>query len=959
MEKTRELFIVSHTHWDREWYRSFQQYRLQLLSVIDRLLELMAREPRFKHFILDGQTVMLEDYLALRPERTDTVRGLVRAGRLDIGPWYVQPDEFLVSGEALIRNLLFGEQTGAPLDGVVKVGWLPDTFGHVAQLPQILRNFGIKSLIFSRGLGDPVLSCPSAFWWRAPNGASVLALHQVGGYWNAGNLGHSCFWGDTHGDAPDPDRALQTIRDLLPALDPNGSLPALALWNGADHTPPQSELPRIIAYLNTHLGGYRVKHSSVQDYVSALSSGTTTLPTIQGELRGSRYQALPTAVLSTRVYLKKANHRAQRLLECYAEPLSALASALGSAYPAAELREAWRLLLHNHAHDSICGCGIDPVHREMTSRFDQVEQIGQGLVDRSVDAVADRVDTASCAPGQTPLLEFNCLARPRSEVTQVTVRLPELSKAFSVIDSEGREGVTQIVASRRETYDWIPGRTSAGQVAEMFGLWREYLSEMHRVDIRRHEWLRTGDQVELRLLVGDRRVRSDLAVEKLMEQAKQLPAETPVRLTVTSQAVDLVFQASVPALGYAVCRVEARADPGETPPSLARGERAIENEHLRVLVESDGSLTVRHKATSREFRGLHRFEDAGDAGDTYDFCPALRLGGPMLLSSAPAVALIEDGPLQAAMQIQCNFDVPEALAADRQTRSTRRVALPVTSIIRLRAGSPIVEITTTLENQARDHRLRLRFPTGISSEFVHADGHMAIVSRSVALPPGIDWAQPPTGLKHHRNWFSVDDDASGLAILSEGLHEHEALEEEGVTLALTLLRSVGWLSRGDLGNRTGHAGPALPTPDAQCLNSHCFRYGILPYPGRASRTYLPQLAAAFDVPLFGGPMPVHQGTLPPRQGFVSLEPDELVLSAIKKSETGDRLVVRFYNVSGSRVRGHIRFGFALAQVWQATAGEQPLRQMDLEAGGTGIEMQAEGNEIVTLLVCPGRPLSNA
>ena len=262
----------------------------------------------------------------------------------------------------------------------------------------------------------------------------MLALHQVGGYWNAGNLGHPCFWGDTEGGAPNFECALQSIRDLLPELDPDGILSALAVWNGADHTPPQNDLPRIIEYLDVHLGSHRVRHGSIEDYISALSSETPSLSTVHGELRGSRYQSLPTSTLSTRVYLKQANHRAERLLQSYAEPLSALEWMLGGVYPAAELREAWRLLLQNHAHDSICGCGIDPVHREMTLRFEQVEQIGQGLVDRSVDALADRIDTTWCKSGLTPVLVFNPLPRPGTAVAQSTLRVPEYSKAFRVTD---------------------------------------------------------------------------------------------------------------------------------------------------------------------------------------------------------------------------------------------------------------------------------------------------------------------------------------------------------------------------------------------------------------------------------------------------------------------------------------------------------------------------------------------
>ena len=156
----------------------------------------------------------------------------------------------------------------------------------------------------------------------------------------------------------------------------------------------------------------------------------------------------------------------------------------------------------------------------------------------------------------------------------------------------------------------------------------------------------------------------------------------------------------------------------------------IENEYLQVEVEQDGSMSVRHKATGREYRGLNQFEDAGDTGDTYDFCPLPSTDGSTMLCCKPEVALIEHGPLQAALRIQWEFEIPGELTADRKARSTRRVVLPVTSIIRLRVGSPYVEISTSLKNQASDHRPPVNFPTGISSQLIHAGGHMATVPRS-------------------------------------------------------------------------------------------------------------------------------------------------------------------------------------------------------------------------------------
>ncbi len=188
MPKT-PVIVASHTHWDRAWYLPFQQFRHMLVSLIDHLLETLRTKKDFKVFNLDGQAVVLEDYLAIRPEKRDELGGHIRSGRITAGPWYVLPDEYLVSGESLIRNLMIGQavvrQFGKPMDA----GYIPDPFGHISQLPQILRGCGLDSIIFTRGLPRAWRKLGSAFRWYAPDGKSfVTALPQVEGYCSGGSL---------------------------------------------------------------------------------------------------------------------------------------------------------------------------------------------------------------------------------------------------------------------------------------------------------------------------------------------------------------------------------------------------------------------------------------------------------------------------------------------------------------------------------------------------------------------------------------------------------------------------------------------------------------------------------------------------------------------------------------------------------------------------------------------------
>ncbi|MBV9278855.1 MAG: hypothetical protein JOZ41_02125 [Chloroflexi bacterium] len=168
--------LVAHTHWDRAWYLPFQHFRIRLVRLIDRLLEILETDPDFRCFMLDGQMIVIEDYLEVRPERRGDIERLVRAGRLQVGPWYVLPDEFLVSPESLIRNLELGMRQADDFGGAMRVGYEPDAFGHIAQLPQIFAGFGIDNVVFWRGLGDEARELGSEFWWRAPDGTRALAI---------------------------------------------------------------------------------------------------------------------------------------------------------------------------------------------------------------------------------------------------------------------------------------------------------------------------------------------------------------------------------------------------------------------------------------------------------------------------------------------------------------------------------------------------------------------------------------------------------------------------------------------------------------------------------------------------------------------------------------------------------------------------------------------------------------
>src|SRR5947209_14388200 len=388
MAQQLNIIIVPHTHWDREWYQTFQQFRFRLVHAIDTLLDILDRDPGFTHFLLDGQTIVLDDYLEVRPEQEERLKKYTRSGRIQVGPWYLQPDEFLVSGESLVRNLQIGLRQASEFGEPMHIGYVPDTFGHIAQLPQVLQGFGIDNAIFWRGVGAEAEK--SEFYWAAPDGTKVLVIHLADalGYSNARQM------------PLNTEDFVTRVELLASALLPKATTNTLLFMNGSDHLEPQNGLPEVIAVANKLLAhlepeqeqllvryGHREQNRDANQYDSIhIQIGTlpqyvnsirqhisdphaAPLQTLSGDMRSSQFSHLLPSILSTRMWIKQQNALTEHLLEHAVEPLTAWAWKLGAPYPTGLVKLAWKYLLQNQPHDSICGCSIDQVHRENSVRL--------------------------------------------------------------------------------------------------------------------------------------------------------------------------------------------------------------------------------------------------------------------------------------------------------------------------------------------------------------------------------------------------------------------------------------------------------------------------------------------------------------------------------------------------------------------------------------------------------------
>ncbi|MDO8588726.1 MAG: glycoside hydrolase family 38 C-terminal domain-containing protein [Armatimonadota bacterium] len=875
MEKKYTMVLVSHTHWDREWYLPFQEFRIKLVRLTDKLLKILDTDPDFRTFVFDGQTVVLEDYLEIRPHERNHIAQLVRSGRLKVGPWYILPDEWLVSGEATVRNLLLGhliaEQFGQPM----KAGYVPDPFGHISQMPQILRGFGIEDFYFSRGRGLEEEEMTCEFWWEAPDGTRVMAVTQGSGYCSASSLGLTR---DPDGSArTDLDLAVEQIAAQRDKLAPLSASTVILLNNGCDHLEAQPEIPEIIRRANEKLEDAVVIHGSFEDVGRLIKEQKPDLPTYRGELRSGRYCGLLPGILSTRMYIKQANERTQTLLEKWTEPFCALANIYGSDYDSAMVRMAWRLCLQNHPHDSICGCSVDQVHKEMMPRFDQSQQIGNTLAREGLQHLASRVNTVLEMPEQaTPVVVFNAHGWDVNEA--VTVRMSGLLE---------------------------PGKAAGEFVV------RDSRGVIVPCQVTNIE-------------------RTELSYHKLWRDC------------------DLVFNAGkVPALGYksfSIERVDHRhvgGQPALRPAGLVASENSLENEHVKISVRPNGSFDLLDKTTDNLFEGLNLFEDTEDAGDEYDYSPA-RLSRRITSSGGSGtVEIVESGPVCATIRVHTQLELPAGLSQDRSARSCESISCPVTVSITVRRGLPRVDITTEFANNAKDHRLRAWFPVGVAAKVSQAEGQFCVVERSIDMPSSDPtWNQKPQPEQPQQSFVNVQANGRGLTVINQGLPECEVMRSSDAVIALTLLRCCAWLSTGDLLTRDGGAGPEIKTPDAQCLGSHTFRYAVYAHGGDWKDGQVWRQAHQHNVPLRAVLTGVHPGVLPTEKSFISIEPKNLVVSALKKADRDDSIILRLYNTTDESVTASVRLGFAVKSASLANMNEEPAEELSVDNGLLSFDMPA-------------------
>ena len=926
-----KVHVVPHTHWDREWRYPIWTNRSLLADFMDNLLRVLKEQPTYSQFLLDGQSVIIEDYLEIRPERRAEVEKYIKEGRITCGPWYTLPDLYPLDGECLVRNLLKGYRVAEQFGKVMKIAYTSFGWGQTAQLPQIYAGFGIDFCVTAKRLSDE--RCPEAeFMWESPDGTRILtsklghegrsqffvtvvipAKYNIKNdkdfhidWRDSGMVYHKANAGEDNVDyfrfGEDekfyPETIKENIESCIKGTD-NTVVPEVRFFPaGCDFSGCIEELYRIIDKANAEFEDYDFEHSTIEDYIKDFTGklDESKLRTVKGELRDGPSAATSGNALSTRLYIKQANKKAQNLLIYKAEPVNSAVAMLGGGYEKDFLGKAWEYLLKSHAHDSINGVTQDKTARDVMFRIEQATELADNAFERGISKLISKADLGGYTDDDVLLFACNPLPFPVSEVLEVAVDIPKEEDAwdFTVTDEEGRECAVQ----------WISKESG--------------IRILHDLNSR------------------------------------------PWPLHVDTHTV-YIESGVIPAGGFKVYKAETkrtfersficgptyqRTTSGD---EIAQANDMLENEYLKVTVNSNGTFDLTDKETGRVYKDLHCFEDTGEVGDYWINLPPFNNRTYVTTASNASVWCENNGPLSATVGIKHKMELPKS--GDRPgcffgsgtKRSDETDILEITSYITLQKGSRRLDVKVEIDNNIKDHRLRVLYPTGLSADYSCAAGHYGVDKRPVmSKKSGKEYWQDMQTLPQ-QTFVDVTNGKEGLAFVNNSLTEYELSDDGRATLALTLLRCVK--------NRICTERRAIndfPEQEGgQCLGKRTAAYAIYPHKGDWEEGGVYRQAQEFNAGVTVMQTAAHKrGSIKPGSSLYSIDNEKLVMSAFKKCEDRDSLILRFFNPTDTEQTAVISFAGDIKAAYLCNLNEE--RISDIAADKNSIKTTAQKGKIVTV-----------
>lgn len=834
-----------------------------LVRLIDKVIFLLE-SGKYPYYMLDGQTIMLQDYNEIRPQNYNRLVSLIKQKKLIAGPWYVVPDTLIVSGESLIKNLEIGSEILKEYQGEQSIAYTPDSFGMASQMPQIFNLFGFKGAMFTRGYRSDNQSSRCELIWESPDGSQIPTVFD---YYNLGIcLTVPTIWNNFDRTISTKDQVVQASKDILNILNEKTESNNLLLIVGIDHFEPRREFADFIEYLNEQHYDYEFIHSTLKDYFTEMINdlnGNYNL--ISGEQRGPYKEHFVLGnTLSSRMDLKILNRRAENQLTYLSQQLYAV-NPQTDGYIDVDTGDinkyAWKCLIQNHAHDSICTCSSDETLKDVQSRFKHSLELSREVVKLECKRLGESISgvISNCA-----IVVYNPLAFNRTALIDCNMLIPFDISNMVIADQFGNplEDATIEIEFQK------------------------------RIDI---ESMKANEYDE---------VRMDTTRDFIDGITKEYDVYSGVKVCFIAE--------NVPPMGYnTYYLVEKETNAKEN--NFSNDNYFLENSFLRVDVNEDGTINVLNKQNGKRITNTHYFEEMADEGDTYTFSPLEN--DPCMTTKGKKANSIKynSNSNYSELIIEHTLIIPKNI--DERINKTFNVAeVRIISKLKLSKYSDVLDITTTINNQACDHRLRAIFNMAYKIDVIHSDTAFDMTCRPVYDKSELTMANIMT--MPLRNVVCANGANSNFAIFSDGPQEYEAQSSNNeTTIALTLLRCVGriYSMKTYTKNETEMGtGVRWWTEDAQMLGEIVMRYGIKLYDNVASFVDIMNDALSFSVPLYSfGSLTL--GIEDPSKSFCNVE-NAVLSSYFTNDLTKNTVYVRIFNPSKEDRICKLKLGYKVRKV---------------------------------------------
>lgn len=853
----KKAHIISHSHWDREWYLPYEHHHMLEIEFMDTLIKTLEEDPDFKSFHLDGQTIMLEDYLQVRPEKKEILKKLIKEKRIHVGPWYILQDEWLTSSEANIRNLQIGHRDAKEYGDVCKIGYFPDSFGNMGQAPQILKDANINTAVFGRGVkptgfnnevsdSNSYESQFSEMYWQSPDGSKVLGILFANWYNNGFEV------------PADEEGAKKYWKKKLSDAEKYASTNHLLFMNGCDHQPVQTDLSTAINIANNIYDNVEFIHSNFEDYVEEVNKELREdLAVIKGELRSQRTDGWYTLsnTASARIYLKQMNAKCQMLFEKLAEPLAVMAHKAGMEYPHETFVYGWKTLMQNHPHDSICGCSVDAVHREMVTRFEKAENVALYIINEALTYLSNHIDITefkNISEDAIPFLVLNPTGFEKSRVIETEI---EVYKEYF----EDNNNDVKLCVKKVKEYN-VP--------------------EFKVIN-------KNGCVIPSKIIEVNEKFNFDLPKDKFRK---------PYMAKVVKLSIEVKDMDKFSWKTFALVEADKAEENNE---SLFISGRELENEYVKVKINDNGSINLLHKESKKEYLNLCLYEDCGDVGNEYIYGEPKGVAPIISSDSEAKIKVLEDSSFRAVVEVKNTIKIPKS-ADDtlkkeieeliefkyrEAKRSTEMIDMEITTLYTLERLGKGIKVKTSFNNEALDHRVRVLFETDINTPYNYADSIFEVAKRDNT--PSEEW-ENPCNTQHLQYFVNVHDENCGLTIATKGLNEYEILQNDKNTIAVTIHRGVREL--GDWG--------IFYTPEAQCLGNIEAEFMIIPHGDKEDLYNSYKEANLYEVQDITKQINLKtDNVIDSKLNLFDFESNECIWSSLKLSEESGDIIARWFNPS--------------------------------------------------------------